>query len=108
MLSAIIIAPSDLLPQADAFAVAVGLPTGQFTVGYGGPEESSGFRLCHFPPSDTALAALDGTLPDWLQVVFTDSKNSPQPWDETKVGVFLSATEDGWRHKATVDSWPRG
>jgi hypothetical protein len=103
MQSCIIIAPVALLPQADAFAQAAGLPTGQFTVDYG-----DAHRLCHFPPSDTALAALDGTLPDWLQVVFTDSKNSPQPWDETKVGVFLSATEDGWRHKATVDSWPRG
>jgi hypothetical protein len=103
MQSCIIIAPVTLLPQADAFAQAVGLPTGQFTVAYG-----ESHMLCHFPPSATALAALDGTLPDWLQVVFTDSKNSPQPWDETKVGVFLSATEDGWRHKATVDSWPRG
>jgi hypothetical protein len=101
MLSAIIIAPTDLLPQADAFAQAAGLPTGQFTVDYGETH-----RLCHFPPSDTALAALDGTLPDWLQVIVTDDPEAPA-WDEAKVGVFLSATEDGWRHKATVDGWPR-
>lgn len=101
MLSCIIIAPVALLPQADAFAAAVGLPTGQFTVGYG-----EDHRLCHFPPSPTALAALDGTLPDWLQVIVTDDPEAG-PWDSTKVGVFLSATQDGWVHQATVDQWPR-
>jgi hypothetical protein len=101
MLSCIIIAPTDLLPQADAFAQAVGLPTGQFTVDY---DETH--RLCHFPPSPTALAALEGPLPDWLQVIVTDDPEAAA-WDEAKVGVFLSASEDGWRHKQTTDAWPR-
>lgn len=101
MPSCIIIAPVTLLPQADAFAAAVGLPTGQFTVDYGETH-----RLCHFPPSETALAALDGPLPPWLQIIVTDDPDS-LAWDVTKVGVFLSASEDGWVHKATVDNWPR-
>ena len=101
MLSCIIIAPVALLAAADQFAVAVGLPTGQFTVEYG-----EGHRLCHFPPSPTALAALEGPMPPWLQVIVTDDPAAPA-WDATKVGVFLSATEDGWRHKQTTDAWPR-
>lgn len=101
MLSCIIAAPIALLAAADQFAVAVGLPTGQFTVAYG-----EDHRLCHFPPSQTALAALNGPLPPWLQVIVTDDPAAPA-WDEGKVGVFLSATQDGWVHKATVDGWPR-
>jgi hypothetical protein len=101
MLSCIIIAPVALLSAADQFAVAVGLPTGQFTV-----ECGEGHWLCHFPPSPTALAALDGPLPPWLQVIVTDDPAAPA-WDEGKVGVFLSASQDGWVHKATVDGWPR-
>lgn len=101
MLSCIIIAPVALLPQADAFAAAVGLPTWQFTVDY-----DEDHRLCHFPPSDTALAALDGDLPEWLQVIVTDDPEAAA-WDEAKVGVFLSASEDGWVHKARVDVHPR-
>ena len=101
MMSCIIIAPIALLPAADQFAVAVGLPTGQFTVEYG-----EGHRFCHFPPSPTALAALEGPLPPWLQVIHTDDPAAPA-WDEAKVGVFLSASQDGWVHKATVDQHPR-
>jgi len=101
MISCIIIAPVALLPAADAFAVAVGLPTGQFTVAY---DETH--VMCHFPPSATALAALEGPEPDWLQVIVTDDPAAPA-WDQAKVGVFLSASQDGWVHKATVDRWPR-
>lgn len=101
MTTAIIIAPVALLSAADAFAVAVGLPNGQFTQPYG-----EGHMLCHFQPSAMALAALDGSIPDWLQVIVTDDSGAPA-WDDTKVGVFLSTTQDGWVFKAAVDGWPR-
>lgn len=101
MQSCIIIAPVALLEAADAFAAAVGLPTGQFTVDYG-----EDHRLCHLPPSPTVLDALNGPLPPWLQVILTDDPAAPA-WDVAKVGVFLSASQDGWVHKASVDGWPR-
>lgn len=101
MHSAIIIAPVSLIPVADAFAAQVGLPEGQFTQPYG-----EGHMLCHFPPSETALAALVGDLPEWLQVIVTDDETPAAP-EPAKVCVFLSAAQDGWQHKATVDRlWP--
>jgi hypothetical protein len=60
---------------------------------------------CHFTPSDSALAILDGTLPDWLQVIDCDAE--PVAWDAAKVGVFLSATMAGWVHGDAVQAWPR-
>jgi hypothetical protein len=105
----IIISPVALLPAADAFAQAAGLATGQFTVDY-----EPNHMLCAFTPSETALVALDGTIPEWMQIILTDNPGSPA-WDEGsgtdedpgKVGVFLSASQGGWVHKATVDGWPR-
>ncbi len=101
MRSCIIIAPNGLLAAADGFAAAVGLPQGQFTVDYEGTH-----MLCAFTPSETALAALEGPLPPWLQVIVTDDP-AALAWDGSKVGVFLSVQENGWPQKAVVDAWPR-
>lgn len=98
-----------LLPAADAFALAVGLPTGQFTVQY-----PPNHMLCAFTPSSAALAVLELELPPILQIIITDDITSPA-WDAGdgteenpgKVGIFLSAFQDGWVHQATVDAWPR-
>ena len=101
MPSCIIVAPVGLLDEADSFAQAAGLPTGQFTAPYG-----DGHMLCAFTPGAAALAALGGQLPAWLQLITMEAPNAPA-WDESKVGVFLSDALGGWVHQAQVDSWPR-
>jgi len=100
MTEVIIIAPTALLPQAEAFAASAGLPEGQFTQPYGDDA-----MLCHFVPPETFMAALDGPIPEWAQVVDVDA--DPVPADPGKVLVFLSGSLGGWMLKAAVDGWER-
>jgi len=100
MQSTILIAPVAILDQAEAFAQASGLPAGQFTQPYGADH-----IMCHFRPTADFLAALDGPIPEWVQIIDCDA--DPVAWDADKIGVFLSAALDGWAHLATVDAWPR-
>jgi hypothetical protein len=101
MHSAIIIAPLDLIPAADAFAAQVGLATGQFVQPYG-----EAHKVCAFPPPDVALAALDGPLPEWMQVIDLDAESPPMA-DPAKVMVCISAALDGMALRAAVDArWP--
>jgi hypothetical protein len=103
MHSAIIIAPVSLIPAADAFAAQVGLATGQFVQPYG-----EDHRICAFPPSDTVLAALDGPLPEWMQVIDLDTESPPMA-DPAKVVVCISASLDGMALRAAVDAlWVEG
>lgn len=100
MQSCIIIAPTALIPAANAFASAAGLPGDQFTVDY-----DDTHQLCHFRPPEAFLEALEGPIPAWAQVIDTDGDTGSA--DPAKVCVFLSAAQDGWVHRATVDGWPR-
>jgi len=100
MTECIIISPTALLPQADAFAASTGLPEGQFTQPYGDDA-----MLCHFVPAKRFKEALDGPLPPWAQVVDVDA--DPVPADPAKVCVFLSGSLGGWMLKGAVDEWPR-
>ena len=93
MQSCIIIAPVDR--QADIETLA-GVTLTQ--------EWGQGFVLAHFTPTPEQVKALSAAA-DLVQVIDTDDPKG-KPWGQNLAGAFVSATQDGWRHRATVDAWP--
>lgn len=107
MTSCIIIVPLALVPAANQLAKGLGLAENQFSETYG----ELGHVFCQFEPTEGALQAAAGPLPPFVQKIDCDPPQEGEwvqtPWGMTRVGLFLSATQGGWLHRATVDGWPK-